>query len=606
LVQKKKIKGFLMRKGRSTLVLLATIFLLVAFILIQDAWRGKSIRRQIQHLRLFDIDPETVDSFSFQSSNLTVRCQKKNGVWMTGSPKKGMGRADVETISRTLFALRTVGKGTIITPEHLRMRGIDARAYGFDTPSLRISVVDNSGKREWLIGRQAPLDEMCYAKMAKQPEIYTISSTLLAQATPTDSDYFRNRLLFPGTPTAIRRIELRGSDGFIQILKDPKLGWQIQQPLAGSADPQAVENFIKKAFSFRIESFVADEVSDFSVYGLQGDNRQISMSGIDGSSRMVVIGDPLPERPGLLYARHADDASVFALSTNILQILDVSIDTLRDVRLLQIPSSEISYISITRDQQQLEIKRTTNGVWKMLRPVAWNADPKAIEKFLKLWNIAVITEFNPMAPHLDPEWTILFGSTSSGTTNRLEFLPSLGKKTGLLMLRDDERMIYRINLPQIPETILDPLQYKEKQIWNFDLPAIQKISIEEDGKPDRILERTEEGGFLLKYAKKTTPLPPSSQELLKQMASLSTTEYVTYNPRDLSVYGLDHPSLKVRVVLTDSSQLGRVLWVGQKTDHGYYAMLKGRDVVFLLNEKLIDLLSSDRLTEPESPLSSEL
>jgi hypothetical protein len=162
-------------------------------------------------------------------------------------------------------------------------------------------------------------------------------------------------------------------------------------------------------------------------------------------------------------------------------------------------------------------------------------------------------------------------------------------------------MLYRINLPQIPETILDPLQYKEKQIWKLNLSAIQKISIKKKGEPPRIFERTEEGDFLLKEAKKTKSLSPSDQQLLKELSSVSTSEYVTYNPRELSVYGLEHPALEVHIILTDSSQLGRVLLIGQKTDHGYYAMLKGRDVVFLLREKLVHLLSSQ-----ENSHSSEL
>jgi hypothetical protein len=46
--------------------------------------------------------------------------------------------------------------------------------------------------------------------------------------------------------------------------------------------------------------------------------------------------------------------------------------------------------------------------------------------------------------------------------------------------------------------------------------------------------------------------------------------------------------MSIHLGLNATAQLGYVLLVGSKTDEGYYAMIKGRDVVFLLNKKVVE------------------
>ena len=578
-----------MAKGRSTLILFASILVVGAFILVQETWRFKSETRQYHQIRLFDLDPESVFSFSFEVSNLVVSCTNQSGVWMTGDPQAGMGRADVTLVYRTLAGLNSIGKGIVITPEHLQMRGIEPEEYGFCQPATNINVLDNHGTRSWQIGRKTPLGNMLYAKQEGHPEIYTVSDKLLALI-PTKSDQFRDRSLFPGSPTEVRRIEIRGSAGLIQILKDPHSGWQVQQPLATPADVKKVDAFLRQAYSFRVEDFVADEVSDFSVYGLQGERQQIALGGVDGSSRMLLLGDPIPNRPGMIYARRADDHSVFALGTNALNLVNVKVDDLRDVRVLPLPSKEISGISISHGSQRLELTRSKEGAWKIIKPVNWKADPQAVEKLLGLWEVAVILEFKPVSDHLPPDWDLVFASESLGKTNHLAFMPSLGKKDGLWMIRDQEPLLYQINLPLIPDSILDPLQYKDRQIWKLDPATVQKISIQKSGMSPEVFERSKDGMFISSNPELNTA---SIQKLLTELSDLSTPEYVTYNPRDLSVYGLDSPSLEIHITLSDATQLGRVLLVGTSTDGGYYAMVKGRDVVFLLPENRIASIMED-------------
>ena len=593
-----------MNKTRSTLVLLAAVVLTGAFIALQEVWRAKAQSRKIHRERLFDLDAASLVSLRFESTNAVVECAKENGVWMTGGEDGGLGRADVAMVYRLLSGLNSLGKGTaVITAEHLKMRGLDASEYGFDAPAFRITATDNKGTRSWLVGRKVPLGKLLYAKPAGSEDIYTISDTLLDFA-PTRSDQLRDRSLFSGEAPGVRRVEIRGPGGFIQILKEPAAGWSIQQPVAGPADAKAVEDYLKKLYRLRVDHFVADNVSDFTAYGLQREPRQIALGGADGTSRLLMVGDPIPDSPGFVYARRGDGTSVFALGTNVLALLDVKLDTLRDVRVLLLPPKAISSISIRRGGEELVLSRTASGQWMVMRPVEWKADPRAVGRLLELWSMAVIVDFSPTAPAADPEWMLEFGSAELGETNRIGVLPTFGKKDGLHIVRNGKPARYQINLPLVPESILDPLSYKDRKIWQIDKADILKVSVKRAGRPPQTIERSKEGGFVSAPPGSPPPDSVAVEQLLDGISSVSTPEYVAYNPPDLSAYGLEDPFLSLHIGLDGTNRLGRVLLVGRETDSGFYSMVKGRDVVFLLDKPLVKIFSSE-LTVPKGVPNAE-
>jgi len=589
-----------MAKGRSTLVLLAGILVLGAFIWVQQVWRAKVPSKEVRRVRLFDLNLDTLVSLQFQHTNLVVDCVKENGIWMTGGTERGLGRADVALVYKMVAGLNSIGKGTTITAKHLEMRGLDAAEYGFSEPTVEITAIDNKGRHRWLIGRKTPLGDMLYVKQGDEDDIYTVSDTLLSSV-PAQPDALRDRTLFSGKIPGVRRVEIRGFGGFIQILKDAKSEWQIQQPLAAAADPQAVEDLLGKLYRLRIEDFVAENVSDFSVYGLQGETRQFSLGGIDGTSRMLVIGDEIVDRPGFVYARRADDTSVFSLKVEVLDLLDIKLDDLRDVRVLSLPIKDISYISVARGTEQLELVSDEFGRWAIAKPVMWDADRRAVTELLRLWEVAVITEFGDTNTSATAEWTLMFGSAELSQTNRIEVFPTFGEKDGLHIMR--EGTVCQINLPLVPETILDPLEFKDRQLWQLQKEDIQKISVEKARQSRQVVERQADGSFAPGETNGTVRVDDGAVErLLNELEAVSTTDYVAYNPRDLSIYGLAEPSVTLHIGLAGTNQLGRVLLVGEEAAQGFYAMVKGRDVVFILDKPLVEILSADLMAGQEKDI----
>ena len=167
-------------------------------------------------------------------------------------------------------------------------------------------------------------------------------------------------------------------------------------------------------------------------------------------------------------------------------------------------------------------------------------------------------------------------------------------------MREGDPEICQINLPLVPETILDPLEFKDRRLWQLRKEEIQKISVEKTDQARQVVERQADGHFAPGETNAMVQVDIGALErLLNELATVSTSSYVAYNPRDLSIYGLTDPSVVLHMGLAGTNQLGRVLLVGEEAAQGFYAMVKGQDVVFILDKSLVEILSADLVTERE-------
>ncbi len=587
-------------KDRSIRVLLISILVLGLFIVAQETWHAQNPKREMKRLMVFDLYPKTLTSLQFKGTNSVIDCVKENGLWMVGDSEDSMGRADIARVFELMVGLDSLGKGTTITARQLKLRGLDASAYGFDPPSMEIVAVDNRGRHVWEIGRTTPTGLEVYVRLVGSDEIYTIPRDVW-DVIPSNPDDLRNRVLFPGEIAGVKRLEIRGSTaGFVRVAKESSNDWRIQQPIEAQADPYEVAEYIGRLQKIRVEDFIAENVSDLSAYGLQNETRQISLGSSDGSSRTLIFGDSIPSRPGLIYARRADDTSVFALKEDVLQFFSLPANPFRDARVLTLAQDEITSVRIQHGDKQLALSSTPSGAWQVTSPAVWPANPKAVYSLVDLWNKAVITDYDVSTNTVAPVWTLDFASGAAGKTNRIEVLPAGERKDGLLVRINDDPGIVQINLPLVPDSIIDPLAYKNREIWSLNRKDINKLILERTGSDRQVVECGADEPYVALESNGNAQVDTSAVDrMIKRLCNISTSEYIAYNPRNLDIYGLSNPSVELYVGLVDSNELGRVLLVGRESPEGYYSMVKGRDVVFYLDKATVDAISSDLVVKPD-------
>lgn len=580
-------------KGRSTLVLLGSIIVLGCFIWVQESWRARTESKEVRSEKLFDLDARTLSSLEFRLTNTVIVCEKENGLWMVGNPDQGNGRADLALVYGMVANINKQEKQTVITAKQLKMRGHEAADYGFSPSAIEVIAIDNQGRHTWRFGRLTPLGDMVYVMESDREDIYTVSSELLALV-PKSTDQLRDRVLFPIDNGGVRRVEIRGASGYVRLVKELENGWSIQQPIIAQADPQEVDLLIRNLYELRVDDFIADNVSDLSVYGLQEETRQISLGSSDGSAQTLVLGDEMPDRAGYAYARMANDTSVFALPSNVLQLLEVPVNRFRDARVLSIAPDAVSSIVIKGENEELAMESDSSGTWKITNPVAWDADRDAVFNFITLWEHAVITEFSVEETPADVQWNIEFASSGSGMTNRIEILAGEGRLDGLLIRRDGDPTVVQINLPELPVSISSPLIYKDRHVLNLRKDDISKLTVVKPSHIPQVIERSADGNFIAVGANSHLQVNSAAVDhTINRLVGIQTPSYIVYNPRSLDVYGLAEPSLELHVGLSDTNALGRILLVGRESSDGFYSMVKGRDVIFYLDKQTVETLSAD-------------
>ena len=586
-------------KDRSIRVLLICVVLLGSFIALQEYWRSQEKTRKIGRSKTFDIDVASLSVMEFQNTNAVVKCAKENGLWMVGNSDRGMGRADVALLYELVTAFNSTTNSTTITAKQLSLRGLDASEYGFDPPVWEITAVDNQGRHQWQIGRTTPLGNEVYIKRVNEDEIHTIPSMILG-IIPMHPDLLRDRVLFTAEAAGVKRVEIRGPVGFVRIVKEAPAEWRIQQPIVATADSVEVMAYIDTLCKIRVEEFFEENVSDFSAYGLQSEARQISLGNTDGSSRTLVLGDAIPGRPGLVYARRADDTSVFALKEDVLKLLNVTHDLFRDARVLTLPKDAIDAVSMKYGDQELNLDMDGSGAWQITSPVAWDADASSVNNLIDLWSSAVITDFGVETNAGVSDWVFEFSSAKSDATNRIEVLQAGDRKDGLFVRVNGDPDVFQINLPMLPDSIVNPLIYKDHLVWTLNRKDVGKLALQLTDRPRQVVALNADGEFVATESSANPQVQTDAvNRTIERLCNLTTPEYLAYNPRNLDIYGLSNPFLELYIGLVGSEELGRVLLVGRQSTDGFYSMVKGRDVVFYLDPETVDILSSDLIAMPE-------
>lgn len=585
-------------KDRTIQILLITAVALAVVIGVLEVVSRRADKKRFKQSVVFAINPTTVKSMTFKGTSSVVQCKMDGGRWMVGDPQRGLGQADDAKVFKRIEYLNSLRRGDTITEKEMRARNLNIASYGFDAPQLTITVDGGDVTHRWAVGYNTPDNRSVYVRKllreGEKDEIFTVSNRLLDYV-PLRVEDLRSRTPFPWNPTEVQRVELRRTSGFVRVVKGEDGAWSIQQPMGVLADPGEFGLYLNQLCQLRIESFDAENVSDLSAFGLQDEgSRQISLTGPDGTTRTLVVGDAVSGRAGFVYACRKDDTSVFTMRDDVLTLLDKKVNQLRDARVVSIPIEEISGVSYFSGGRTVELTKNESGRWNVLGPASGDADPLKVKNLLLWWEQIVITDFEVATNRVDPNAVIEFYSTS-GETNRVEVLPVV-VSGGLLVRLNEDPVAHQINEMVVSRNINsnNPLFYRSLQVFDFFKNGINKISVSIKGEAEQVVELEEDGTFVAVSTNGTVQvIRPAVERVLNTLSKLKTPEYITYSPRTLTTYGLSEPLMEVYIGLSNPEELGRVLLIGLEKDKGFCAMVKGRDIVFYLDRDTVKILSSD-------------
>ena len=149
---------------------------------------------------------------------------------------------------------------------------------------------------------------------------------------------------------------------------------------------------------------------------------------------------------------------------------------------------------------------------------------------------------------------------------------------------DTETSLYEVTAGLLKGFYVDPLFYRDREVLTLDAGDVTRISVRRQRGEESAVR--EAGGPFAPFGPEAGDLHQAAvQKMLEVVGRLRVVEYVADNPEDLSVYGLEPPGLEVTFGLTGQGAISKTVLLGDALEKGgVYAMIRGEDVVFVLDE----------------------
>lgn len=576
-----------MKRKASTWMLLISALLLGGFILLFERKSETSWQEEHRTATVFAVYPESIEQIVLKRGGVTMECVRTGSEWRLVRPTDAP--LDSAIVEKMLAGMTRVQRGELISPDMLAERGLTPADYGFEAPRARLSFRNSRGTFTWLIGRDAPLGDTLYVMNEQSGDIISAARTLL-HLIPEDPAWIRDRILFTGEPASVRGIDLRRTAGFLQLRQPENNGWVIQQPVTGRANRQAVHTLIENIFSARIDTFVTDEKTDLTVYGLETPTIELTVFTSDGQAQTLYLGKPVPDRADALYAKYLDSDSVFTVPAGWTSALETDAEQLRSRTLCSMSPQRITGISLTHGEETVELTRT-NETWQILRPVRWAADPDRVQEILAAYQDAVVEQFidtpspSQSAATESSPWKITFRAGNKTYAFHISDVDTNGLHT---VRCDQAEWLCTVNKGLVQEDWTNPLFYRGLEILTVNPARIERLDVLA-GSQTNWAQKTASGTF--SSAPGMVIDTEALTDLIWQLNDLKAERHIVFNPESLELYGLDNPWARISVTLSDTNSIGHVLLIGQSVTDGHFAMIQGRDTVFILSNETVDQLT---------------
>lgn len=605
--------------SRTNQVLALLVVALAAFVLLVERRTDSTLRRAERARRAFVFAPDRVRRLAIECDGLRTECVRDDERWTIARPTKAP--ADAAAVQRILFGLEQMPRGEVITSADRRAHGTTLADFGLDRPRARVALAGEGVALSFDIGQAGPLGTL-YLREEDHESIVATTTNLLALL-PSSPAALRDHTLLAGEVADVRRIRVRRPDGFLEAVRLDDGDWRLQQPMAARADREAVTALIGDLLAFRIAEFVQDGVTDPSPWGFDETAVEVTLDFAreDLPSETMLLGRPHERQPDRVYARIKNADSILAVPVALRARLLTPVSRLRDRRLVPFGADEIEAFSVRSGERELSVARM-DGRWQILRPVAAPADAAQVEEFLREWAATRIEQFpesmatsNAVPPGFDPpscRIALLRAAAQAAPTNApAADTPGPAEGHGPVILwigampealpavrvaAADGESFVRIAAKPPRYTAADPLLYRDREVLRIRPTDVQSLELVRGGATQTV-ERAANGVFAA-AAGGVAVDPAAVERRLAAFADLQAQAFVAQNTTNLAEYGLQSPEASITLGLRGEAGLAKTLLLGRTVPAGVHALVRGQDLVFLLDPRLADSLRADLWKKP--------
>ncbi len=577
-------------------------------------WEGRTdlaARQQLAAQAEWRIRADDVTELVWQRGRDRWVCRRVDGEWRLVEPVNA--RADAGELDRLLTKLERLLPGDLLGGTETDPGQPDPARYGLFPPQDRVEWVQDGRRRVLYIGRRAPLGNRLYVMRSADETIWSVSDDLLGWW-PETIDQLRDRMLFTGNPHRIYRVDVRRRDGFLQVQREPDGSWRLVQPLTAAADRRVVREWVDQLFTERITSFVAEGVSDGTVYGLREEDATAITLWIEGQGegQTIWIGGAVDGAPDTIYARRQSGRSVFAVPAQLRQLARIPTEELRDRRLVPFPIATVREWQLWRNTERIvTLERMNTNDWTVTYPAHWPAEKERVNAILAAWSSARIKRFHDTpyglgingaeeSPAIDGRTLVLASNNEGNGSVRLRWLAPLDGGERWLLQQGDQELPVEIDGAPIAATVWDPLFYRGRRIFAIDRTHVRQLSWQH-GIHEGRAEPDATGRWRLLNGG-SPPWPTAIEDVLETLTQLEAAGFVADRIESDNHYGFDEPQALWTIGLKAEAGIARHLIIGApRSAGGVYARTRGQRAVFWLDATTADVL----LPTPESDVTPD-
>lgn len=286
-----------MKRGRSTLILLAVAAALGAYIWFVEMKREVTDEDAPKTEKVFtDLKAEAITALELQGSTGDRTSLKKQGAgWAISAPVQVP--ADATEVSGVTSNLASLDLTRVIDEKPASLA-----PFGLDTPRVSVTFTAGSAPRTLLLGAKTATGGDTYARLADAPRVFTVPSWL-EQSLDRTTFQLRNKAIVTMDREAVDHVAFIGAPGTVELKKQGD-EWRLVQPLQARADSAEVGALLTRLSSGQMQAIVAEQPATLDAYGLQPAGTTVTATGGGKTLAQVLVGTPSGDA-----AVHMKDAS---------------------------------------------------------------------------------------------------------------------------------------------------------------------------------------------------------------------------------------------------------------------------------------------------------
>ncbi|HOQ61749.1 MAG TPA: DUF4340 domain-containing protein, partial [Vicinamibacterales bacterium] len=423
-------------KFRTTLVLLVLVIGLGAFLIFFSLRQPSAKDYKERHERVFP-------AVEFQKSgearkglgDLATKIELRHGkdaIVLERDAKSALNwrltapvayPADSGIVSSLLSEIEFLTASRVIDPS--RESGADLAAYGLTAPERSVTLTIGARPFRLDLGSKTTDGNSAYVSTEKKL-VYVVPKAILTKAAMSLNE-MRDKTVLRFEKSAVTRLSAAPHGRSpVELVKEKTL-WKMLQPAADETDGPSVTRLLEAVANLRIatDDFISDAPGDLAQYGLNAP--ALTLALFEGDKRKtLLIGGPVKEREGKLYAMRDAEPTVFALDKKDVDGLPTGAADLRCRLALPVESADIVKLDIAGPARVLLTR--SGEEWKMEEPAGQTPAADAVRLFLsRLTSLEVKDRADDVstealkAAGIDPPKATVTVATKDGETRKLLF-----------------------------------------------------------------------------------------------------------------------------------------------------------------------------------------